>query len=51
MSYSFDKISDRWAELSDTYSSYLDELETAKDTTEMYDVFVDVADFDEYEVL
>ena len=28
--YSFDKVSDKWAELSDTYASYLDELENAK---------------------
>ena len=49
MSYSFDKVSDKWAELSDTYASYLDELENAKDDTA--DVFLDVDNFDEYEVL
>ena len=49
MTYSFDKISDKWAELSDTYASYLDELENAKEEND-FD-FLDVAEFDEYEVL
>ena len=50
MSYSFDNNnSDRWAELNDTYQSFLDELDNAKDDSD--DVFISVDSFDVDEVL
>jgi hypothetical protein len=49
MSYSFDKVNtDRWSELADGYQSMLDQLNNDED---MPDVFIKVANFDEYEVL
>lgn len=47
MSYSFDKQSDRWSELNDSYTSMLDEL----NNEELESVFIPVASFDVDEVL
>ena len=47
--YSQDRHYDKWETMSDTFDSYLDELEQEQDETQ--DVFLNVDDFDELEIL
>ena len=48
MSYSFDTKRDKWETLADTFDVFLDELNEQDETQ---DVFVDVDEFDELEIL
>jgi len=47
MSYSFDKRTDRWSDLADTYQSMIDELAESESES----VFIPVDEFDVDEVL
>jgi CRISPR/Cas system CSM-associated protein Csm2 small subunit len=51
-SYSFDRKTDKWETLADTFDTMLDELaEVKSDADEMADIFLAVDNFDIDEVL
>jgi len=51
-SYSFDRKTDKWETLTDTFDIMLDELANAKsDNDEMADIFLAVNNFDPDEIL